>query len=139
VVLQERKSVWDRFTKMCKQRSTKAVQKCTLCTKSQTCKDAERRIAFVEATGEEEAASSEDVILANSDTPSTPDDEWCCMHRVLSLQEDFRSEKPLIQSLIEDAGHICLFLPQFHCELNPIEMLWGYGKFHAHISLLHVR
>ncbi len=38
-------------------------------------------------------------------------------------------EKPLIQSIIEDAGHVCLFLPWFHCELNVIEMLWGYAKF----------
>jgi hypothetical protein len=130
-VLQERKSVWDKLVLNC---STKPVRKCASCTKSQTCKDAERRVAFVEATGEG-AASAEDIAVA--DTPSTPDNsyEWCCMHHVLALQEDFRSEKPLIQWLIEDAGHICLFLPQFHCELNPIEMLWGYGKFRAHISL----
>jgi len=67
------------------------------------------------------------MILANADTLSTPDDKWCCMHHVLSLQEDFRSEKPLIQSLIEDAGHIYLFLPRFHCKLNSIEMLLGYS------------
>jgi hypothetical protein len=68
--------------------------------------------------------------------PSYAADEWCCMHKVLSLQEDFQSEKPLIQSIIEDVGHICLFLLQFHCELNAIEMLWGYGKYCAHISLM---
>ncbi len=61
------------------------------------------------------------------------------MHWVLVLQEDFRSEKPLIQSIIENAGHVCLFLPRFHCELNPIEMLWGYGKYRMQISLLHVK
>jgi hypothetical protein len=38
-------------------------------------------------------------------------DEWCCMYKVLSLQEDFQSEKPLVQSIIENVGHICLFLP----------------------------
>ena len=89
VVLQERKSVWERFTTICEQRKTKPVGKCALCTKSQTRKDAERHVAFVEATGEEEAASADDVILLNVDTPSTPDDEWCCMHHVLSLQKDF--------------------------------------------------
>ena len=70
-----------------------------------------------------------------TETPPASDDMWCCMQHVLSLQEDFRAERPLIQTLIEDSGHICLFLPQFHCELNPIEMLWGYGKYRACISL----
>ena len=99
-------------------------------------KDAEQRVAFAEATGEVDAASAEDMVFVSSDTPSTVDNEWCCMHCVLALQEDFQLEKPLIQSLIEDAGHVCLFLLWFHCELNPIEMLWGYGKFRAHLSLL---
>jgi hypothetical protein len=31
-----------------------------------------------------------------------------------------------------------LFLPWFHCELNPIERLWGYGKYHMCTSLAHV-
>ncbi|QRV98629.1 DDE family endonuclease [Ceratobasidium sp. AG-Ba] len=52
----------------------------------------------------------------------------CCMLRCLSLQQDFLDEKPRIQHIIEDAGHICMFLPKFHCELNPIEMYWGYAK-----------
>jgi hypothetical protein len=52
----------------------------------------------------------------------------CCMQRVLSLQQDFRDEKPLLQLIIEKAGHKCLFLPKFHCELNPIEMVWSQLK-----------
>jgi transposase len=52
----------------------------------------------------------------------------CCMQRVLSLQSDFVNEKPLLQLVIEKAGHKCLFLPKFHCELNPIEMVWGQTK-----------
>jgi hypothetical protein len=128
VVLQERKSIWDKLTTACKERGTKVVGKCTSCAKSQSHKDAERRVTFAEAAGQESAASAEDTIVSNSVTPPASDDKWCCMQRVLSLQEDFRTERPLIQTLIEDAGHICLFLPRFHCELNPIEMLWGYGK-----------
>jgi hypothetical protein len=53
----------------------------------------------------------------------------CCMQRVLSLEEDFRLEKPLLQVIIEKAGHKCFFLPKFHCELNPIEMVWGKMKY----------
>jgi hypothetical protein len=128
VVLQERKSVWHKFTTICKERGTKIVGKCTSCTKSQTRRDAERRIALAEAMGQDDAVSTEDTTLIESEIPSGVD-EWCCMHRVLSLQQDFQSETSLVQSIIECAGHVCLFLPRFHCELNPIEMLWGYAKY----------
>jgi len=96
---------------------------------------------LAEAAGQGDAPSVEDVIGADSEMLPTSDDnmdEWCCMQHVLSLQEDFQTEKPLIQSIIEDAGHICLFLPWFHCELNPIEMLWGYGKHCMYTSLEHM-
>ena len=52
----------------------------------------------------------------------------CCMWKVLSEQADFCAEKPLLQTVIENAGHKCYFLPKFHCELNPIEMFWGWVK-----------
>ena len=137
-VLQERKSVWDKYTALCQERGQRVVGKCRSCSKSQTRKDAERRVALAEAAGPEYSASAEDVIVVNAVEDPTSDDinsGWCCMQRVLSLQEDFRTERPLVQTLIEDAGHICLFLPRFHCELNPIEMLWGYGKYRACTSL----
>lgn len=50
------------------------------------------------------------------------------MRKVLSLQADFLAEKPQLQLVIEVAGHKCYFLPKFHCELNPIEMYWGWVK-----------
>lgn len=52
----------------------------------------------------------------------------CCMRRIVSCQKDFLTEKPLLQIVIESAGHKCYFLPKFHCELNPIEMYWGWAK-----------
>ncbi|CAG8624712.1 23268_t:CDS:2 [Cetraspora pellucida] len=33
-----------------------------------------------------------------------------------------------IVKLIEGAGHICIFYPKFHCELNFIEMYWSAAK-----------
>src|SRR6202050_2276727 len=41
---------------------------------------------------------------------------------------DFREQKSLVQEVIEAAGHICIFLPKFHCELNFIEFFWGAVK-----------
>ena len=55
----------------------------------------------------------------------------CCMQQIMSLQKDFCSEKPLLQIIIEEAGHKCYFLLKFHCELNPIEMYWGWVKMHT--------
>jgi hypothetical protein len=46
----------------------------------------------------------------------------CCLARVLSNHKDFYEQRSAIETLIEGRGHKCLFLPKFHCELNPIEM-----------------
>ena len=46
----------------------------------------------------------------------------CCMAHLLSRQEDFADQPSMLESLIREAGHECIFLPKFHCELNPIEM-----------------
>lgn len=42
--------------------------------------------------------------------------------------KDFSSVKPAIALLIEKRGHICDFSPKFHCELSPIEYIWGGSK-----------
>jgi hypothetical protein len=93
--------------------------------------------------GQDDSIKEEDIKhMENTALPVADDNEgWCCMYRVLALQEDFQTEKPLIQSIIKDAGHICLFLPWFHCELNAIEMLWGYAKFRvcvARCTVIHL-
>ena len=38
------------------------------------------------------------------------------------------AQKSLVQETIEDAGHLCIFLPKFHCEPNFIEFFWGKAK-----------
>ena len=127
-VLQERESVWDELTRRCGSKAP--VGKCGGCSKSQAKKDAERRVAEAEAMGQEDTLADTDI--AQADEPiAAPTNDWCCMHRVLSLQDDFANEKPLLQHYLEYRGHVCLFLPKFHCELNPIEMLWGYAKYRA--------
>lgn len=52
----------------------------------------------------------------------------CCNKRILGHQPDFREQKSLVQETIEASGHLCIFLPKFHCELNPIEFFWGRVK-----------
>jgi len=47
----------------------------------------------------------------------------CCMMRLLSKQDDFVHQESMLETLIKKSGHECLFLPKFHCELNPIEMV----------------
>ena len=52
----------------------------------------------------------------------------CCARRILSLCEDFMVDKCWLEETVESLGSRMLFLPKFHCELNFIEMLWGYIK-----------
>jgi hypothetical protein len=126
-ILMECKSIWEKFMDVCMQHNvSKPVGKCASCNKSQLRKDAERWVALAEQL--EDNPSARDTKLLEAKVPIA-EDGWCCMNRVLSLQDDFRTEKPQLQSIIEKAGHICLFLPRFHCELNAIEMLWGYVKY----------
>jgi hypothetical protein len=47
----------------------------------------------------------------------------CCLAHLLSQQDDFVNQTSKLETLIVNAGHLCLFLPKFHCELNPIEMV----------------
>jgi len=47
----------------------------------------------------------------------------CCMAQLLSQQEDFINQESMLEVFIKGTGHQCLFLPKFHCELNPIEMV----------------
>jgi hypothetical protein len=56
----------------------------------------------------------------------------CCMARLLSKQNDFRLQESLLEQKFKVRGHICVFLPKFHCKLNPIEMVWLI-YFYSHI------
>ncbi|KAF9043718.1 hypothetical protein BDZ89DRAFT_943424 [Hymenopellis radicata] len=52
----------------------------------------------------------------------------CCIRRILFNQPDFAEVKSILESVMEARGIRILFLPKFHCELNPIEQCWGYAK-----------
>lgn len=52
----------------------------------------------------------------------------CCARAILSSEQDFKLQRGRIQEEVEGRGHICLFYPKFHCELNFIEPYWGAAK-----------
>ena len=52
----------------------------------------------------------------------------CCAKCILDLQPDFQEQKSLVHETIEAAGHLCIMLPKYHCELNFIEFFWGAMK-----------
>lgn len=53
----------------------------------------------------------------------------CCCRNILFHQPDFQNVKPALVEHIEKHGHIAVFYPKFHCELNFIEQCWGYAKY----------
>ena len=57
--------------------------------------------------------------------PPLVDQPPCFLARIFQNHKDFREQE---SAIAKGRGHKCLFLPKFHCELNPIEMYWGYGK-----------
>jgi len=50
------------------------------------------------------------------------------MHAELATHKDFREEKTKIEHYLNSLGPVCIFLPKFHCELNPIERCWTQAK-----------
>jgi hypothetical protein len=52
----------------------------------------------------------------------------CCCWRMLYTEPDFVGAKFLIKEICCNRGFGVLFLPKFHCELNPIEQCWGHAK-----------
>ena len=50
------------------------------------------------------------------------------MRAEISSHPDFKNEKTKIEHFLNSKGYCCIFLPKFHCELNPIERCWGQAK-----------
>ncbi len=66
------------------------------------------------------------------------------MRTILSYyHHDFASEKTMIEHLLEREGLKGIFLPKFHCELNPIERVWGqakkYSRAHTNFTFIRLR
>jgi hypothetical protein len=126
VVLQER-NLWDTLKAL--NGGKDIVGECSSCKLSQKACAALAR-----------GSAAQSIFDNAEDEDSPPDDaispsrsKTCCMQMVLSHQANFLAEKPRLQTVIEAAGHKCYFLPKFHCELNPIEMYWGWVKIREHL------
>ena len=65
------------------------------------------------------------------------------MRTILSYHHDFASGKTMIEHLLERDGLKGIFLPNFHCELNPIERVWGqakkYSRAHTNFTFIRLR
>jgi len=55
----------------------------------------------------------------------------CCAETLLANQPDFLEQECQIMNIVKASGHLCLFLPKYHCELNIIEFFWGVTKRHT--------
>ena len=65
------------------------------------------------------------------------------MRKILGSHKDFCNEKTIVERFILDKGHHIFFIPKFHCELNPIERVWGeakrYTRAHTNFTLPRLR
>ena len=50
---------------------------------------------------------------------------------MMATEPDFKGEVSRLETMITGRGHLCWFLPKFHCELNPIELVWGRSKWYV--------
>ena len=46
------------------------------------------------------------------------------MRELLNKYSDFKAHKNILEELVESKGLLCLYFPEYHCELNPIERNW---------------
>ena len=53
------------------------------------------------------------------------------MREVLGEMSDFKYEKKKVERLVASRGHRAIFIPKFHCELNPIESCWCHSKHYT--------
>ena len=59
----------------------------------------------------------------------------CCSLYVLSQQSAFLEQKPWLTECVEAKGCEIVYYPKFYCELNFIEMVWGWMKsYHRRTS-----
>ena len=56
------------------------------------------------------------------------------MRMVLRHHIDFKHKKTALEYFLQEKGEHAFYLPKFHCELNPIERVWGEAK-RSHVDI----
>jgi len=52
----------------------------------------------------------------------------CCATYVMGKEADFAGQQGRLEEMLISRGHLCIFVPKFHPELNFIERMWGRSK-----------
>ena len=149
VILQER-GLWQYYTSLGRQEVKPPLKlQCNSCTTSNIKKDALNQSAKLiqqakdagyfltpkQCVSELMAEGGQTPFeQTNNSSKNNNNTSNCCWLKIMSQKSDFLNERSLLQTIIEDAGHVCLFLPKFHCELNPIELFWSYIKESKFVS-----
>lgn len=50
------------------------------------------------------------------------------MVKIFENMHNLKVQKTRVEELISKHGHKCIFLPKYHCKINPIERVWGQAK-----------
>ena len=67
------------------------------------------------------------------------DNGLCCMSKILGDQPDFKEQKPLLQELVEQRGHLAVFFPKFPLRTQCNRVLLGCRETpHQGALRLHV-
>ena len=139
IVLKER-GLWDHYTRLAIGERRKMVAKCRGCKERVRRQSAQARAELLvrEHANDDMSLDYEATIthqLSTTAAEGSEDDvrrsdlaNNCCWTKILSQQSDFLGERNQLQNLIEGRGHVCVFLPKYHCELNSIEYYWAWVK-----------
>ena len=96
---------------------------------------------YIIKNGEKVAKGMKQVLEERGISTIGKNADW--MRETLKEHPDFKNEKSMIEHFLVQKGHIPIFLPKFHPELNPIERVWvqlkKYTKAHCNYSLQLLR
>jgi hypothetical protein len=56
------------------------------------------------------------------------DGKACCTRNVMASQPNFKAQRCMLEELLVECGHLSIFYPKFHYELNYIKNFWAVVK-----------